>query len=55
LKTGKSLAETAHREHTYIASQNIIVRRNMASLSDAVKSRAEKWVIREPDTDRSTA
>jgi hypothetical protein len=53
LKTGKSLAEIAHREYTYVASQNTIVRCNMASLNDAVK--AEKWIIREPCTDRSTA
>jgi hypothetical protein len=51
LKTSKSLAEIAHWKYTYVATQNIIVRCNMASLSDAVKNRTEKWINREPCTD----
>jgi hypothetical protein len=45
LKRGKNLAEIAHREYTYIAGHNIIVRRNMASLRDGVKNRAGNFAI----------
>src|SRR5215471_21615308 len=39
------LAEIAHRDHSYIASQDEVVRRNMVGLRNRVKNRTANFAI----------